>query len=563
MAADPPRGLVIEEARPGLLQPLQLEARAECEDLYWRRYDPTGSCAAVYDPSLLPCGSTLSLDSFCNSFFAAYWLELTVLEQVVVRLETTGCCRLRVIRAGADGQRETVVSREIIGDRIWTECTVPLRPVDAPARRLFLEIDALAGPVVLHAGYWGTTAPPANPVRLALATCCYAAGEMVMDTLMRLAPMIVSEPRIIRVIVVDQAPDRARSPLPLEQLAASHGIEPKLRYIRQPNLGGSGGFARGMIEGLAEDATHVLILDDDIRLDPNVIVRLVAMLGYLERPVTLGGQMLDITDPLRLHASHENVEPEAFRLRNPCRGARLDEPEALDAFAVVHRSDYAAWWFCCIPVVTIETAGLPLPLFIRHDDVEFGLRTSALGGTSWTMPGLFVWHASSAARPTPGYAYYDHRNRMIAAMLHGNITADRLADQHAGATRDALLAGRLDLCMALCRAADDFLSGPGAAFVGLEARHQQLVGDLGRALLLSAAAERLARNSGSAASSSVAQRIGDLRKTLHEERDRTVLALERHAEDAGHRYRTEANRYSDEAMWRSLFGEMDASGVGA
>ncbi|WP_346245047.1 glycosyltransferase [Sphingomonas rustica] len=514
----------------------------------------------MQDPRRILCGSTLSLDSFCNSFFAAYWLELTVLDQVLIRLETTGYCRLRVIRAGADGQRETVVSREISGDNISTECKVALRPAVAPPGRLFIEIDALAGSVILHEGHWGTAAKPTRPVRLALATCCYAAGEMVLETLRRLAPTILSDTRIVQVIVVDQAPDSAHSPLPIGELAASHGIESRLQYVRQPNLGGSGGFARGMIEALAADATHVLLMDDDIRLDPNVIVRLVAILGYLEHPVTLGGQMLDMTDPLRLHASHENVEPEAFRLRNPCHGMRLDEPDTLDAFAIVHRSDYAGWWFCCIPTVTIEAAGLPLPLFVRHDDVEFGLRTSAMGSASWAMPGLFVWHASSAARPAPTYAYYDHRNRMIAAMLHGNVTADRLADQHAGATQNALLAGRLDLCLALCRAADDFLSGPEKAFAGLEARHQRLVGDLARALLLSVAAERLARQGGSAARSSVTQRIDGLCKTLQEERNRTVLALTQHAEDAGRRYRTEAGQHSDATKWRSLFNEMDASG---
>ena len=31
---------------------------------------------------------------------------------------------------------------------------------------------------------------------------------------------------------------------------------------------------------------------------------------------------------------------------------------------------YAGWWYCCIPVEHIEDRGLPLPVFVRGDDVE-------------------------------------------------------------------------------------------------------------------------------------------------------------------------------------------------
>ena len=39
---------------------------------------------------------------------------------------------------------------------------------------------------------------------------------------------------------------------------------------------------------------------------------------------------------------------------------------------------YGAWWFCCIPVTAIRRHGLPLPLFIRCDDVEYGMSYSGI-----------------------------------------------------------------------------------------------------------------------------------------------------------------------------------------
>ena len=36
--------------------------------------------------------------------------------------------------------------------------------------------------------------------------------------------------------------------------------------------------------------------------------------------------------------------------------------------------DYNAWWMCLIPRAVAEDVGLPLPLFIKWDDAEYGLR---------------------------------------------------------------------------------------------------------------------------------------------------------------------------------------------
>ncbi len=52
---------------------------------------------------------------------------------------------------------------------------------------------------------------------------------------------------------------------------------------------------------------------------------------------------------------------------------------------------YGAWWYSCIPVKAIEKNGLPMPFFIRCDDVEFGMRNKPV---YMTMNCICVWHAS-------------------------------------------------------------------------------------------------------------------------------------------------------------------------
>ena len=51
---------------------------------------------------------------------------------------------------------------------------------------------------------------------------------------------------------------------------------------------------------------------------------------------------------------------------------------------------------CLIPRIVADTIGQPLPLFIKWDDAEFGLRAGAHGFPTVTMPGIAIWPPASA-----------------------------------------------------------------------------------------------------------------------------------------------------------------------
>ena len=47
------------------------------------------------------------------------------------------------------------------------------------------------------------------------------------------------------------------------------------------NLGGAGGFARGLMELRDEGwATHVLFMDDDVTFEPEIVARIIALLSF-------------------------------------------------------------------------------------------------------------------------------------------------------------------------------------------------------------------------------------------------------------------------------------------
>ena len=83
--------------------------------------------------------------------------------------------------------------------------------------------------------------------------------------------------------------------------------------------------------------------------------------------------------------------------------------------------DYNAWWMCLIPRSIAEELGLPLPLFIKWDDAEYGLRARAAGYRTATVPGIAIWHMSFLEKDDTSdwQAYFHYRNRYVAAALHG------------------------------------------------------------------------------------------------------------------------------------------------
>lgn len=61
-----------------------------------------------------------------------------------------------------------------------------------------------------------------------------------------------------------------------------HISEHTITIIHNPNCGGSGGFARGLLEGVNFGCSHIIFLDDDISLDTNVILKTYSLLKILK-----------------------------------------------------------------------------------------------------------------------------------------------------------------------------------------------------------------------------------------------------------------------------------------
>ena len=103
------------------------------------------------------------------------------------------------------------------------------------------------------------------------------------------------------VYVVDQGADTVDS---RDGFAAVRdALGSALRYLRQPNLGGAGGFTRGIFEAVRNETaegTNLLLMDDDVRLEPDTVLRVRALADRADQTVIVGGQMLNLLHPERL-----------------------------------------------------------------------------------------------------------------------------------------------------------------------------------------------------------------------------------------------------------------------
>ncbi|MBV8541278.1 MAG: glycosyltransferase [Pseudonocardiales bacterium] len=416
---------------------------------------------------VVPERTEVSFAAYFNAFPAGYWRRWTALRTLRLRLDVEGAGRVDVYRSKADAG-QVHVHGELVEGRRELDIELDLTPFEDGGWYWF-DLSTEDSELVVHSGGWH--APVAAPGRAAvtIGMPTFNRPTDCVATLRAIGEDEVLRSIVTAVVIPDQGVDKVREQDGFP--AARAALGDRLRIIDQPNIGGSGGYARVMYEALENtDCEQILYMDDDIVLEPDSILRAVAFSRFARRPMLVGGQMLQAQSRSRLHAWGEIVDRHRMRW-NKAPGTEYDHDFAqqpLRQTAWMHRRadvDYNAWWMCLIPRVVAEDIGLPLPLFIKWDDVEYGLRARKAGYPTATVPGVAIWHMSFADKDdaTDWQAYFHLRNRLVGAALHGTGARPTamLADSLKHALRHALAMEYSTLALQEM-AIRDFLAGPRA-----------------------------------------------------------------------------------------------------
>lgn len=373
-------------------------------------------------------GERLSLGTYFNAFPASYWRRWTVVDTTVhltVRVSGSGAT-LIVYRSLANGRAQRVDSVSTGSEAGGTfEFDLSLKPfVDGG----WYWYDVVAGDddAVIESAEWSAEVPADRAAHgtadIAITTmnrpdfCARLLTQMGEDEL--LAPYLDT------VMVMEQGTQKVVDSEFFP--AARDSLGDTLRIVEQGNLGGSGGYARGQLESVRKGtATYALMMDDDVVCEPEGIIRAITFGDLARRPTIVGGHMFSLYNKSSLHSFGEIVQPWRFWWQTPLDGySQWDlSSRNIRSSRWLHKRvdvDFNGWFMCLIPRVVMEDVGLSLPLFIKWDDSEYGLRAKAAGYPTVTFPGAAVWHVPWTDKndALDWQAYFHVRNRFIAALLH-------------------------------------------------------------------------------------------------------------------------------------------------
>ena len=221
------------------------------------------------------------------------------------------------------------------------------------------------------------------------------------------------------------------------------------------------------------DCQHILFMDDDIEIEPDSILRALAMSrGSRRSPMLVGGQMLNLQERSHLHSMGEVVDRGIF-MWTAAPNVEYDHDFSRYPLSdrensqLLHRRidvDFNGWWMCMIPRQVAEELGQPLPLFIKWDDAEYGLRARDAGYPTVTMPGAAIWHMAWSDKDDAidWQAYFHLRNRLVVASLHMPGNGRGLVINTVKATIKHLLCLEYSTVAIQNKAIADFLAGPRA-----------------------------------------------------------------------------------------------------
>lgn len=369
-------------------------------DLYMRS---EGAAAVSVDDRVIrfASGARVSFDTWFNLFHLERWrrdCDLTSLELV---LEGQGQFELSLCLAPRSRSWDRVVSRYIEfpeSGELRLDLGHLLR---APFGEglLFFELCALSAGQ-LRGASWQTADAPRRQPHLALAVTTFRREAEVARTVQRFADFRARSwiKDQVQMIVTDNGQS--------VDLELPEGVS----LVPNENLGGAGGFTRGLLEARARGASHCLFMDDDASIHMESLERSWMFLAYAKDPRTaVAGAM--ISEQHRW-AIWENGALFHSRCRPLHMGTDLREIEQvvemeLQACRPVPETFYGGWWFFAFPLDHVTH--LAFPFFVRGDDVSFSLANDFKMAT---LNGVVSFQESFTEKESPQTWYLDLRSHM-------------------------------------------------------------------------------------------------------------------------------------------------------
>jgi galactofuranosylgalactofuranosylrhamnosyl-N-acetylglucosaminyl-diphospho-decaprenol beta-1,5/1,6-galactofuranosyltransferase len=414
-------------------------------------------------------GDTISFGTYFNAFPAAYWRRHTVVDEVRLTVQLRGKgATVTVYRSLANGRSQRVDAAAVEGDTGEFSFDLPLKPF-VDGGWYWYDVVAADEDAVVESAEWTAEvdADRAQHGTVTIGITTMNRQDFCAKLLAQLGESGHLEAYLDEVIVMEQGKEKV---VDSEYFpAAEKALGGRLRIVEQGNIGGSGGFARAQYEGLkAGRSTYVMMLDDDVECETEGIVRAVTFGDLCRKTTIVGGHMFSLFQKTQLHSFGERVSPYSFWWGSAPGVVSMWDlgTRNIRSTRWLHARidvDYNGWFMCLIPAEVLADIGLSLPLFIKWDDSEYGLRAKANGYPTVTFPGAAVWHVPWTDKndALDWQAYFHVRNRFVAALLHSQYPrGGRLVRESLNHQIKHLVSMQYSTVALRHKALEDVLAGP-------------------------------------------------------------------------------------------------------
>jgi galactofuranosylgalactofuranosylrhamnosyl-N-acetylglucosaminyl-diphospho-decaprenol beta-1,5/1,6-galactofuranosyltransferase len=371
---------------------------------------------------------------------------------------------------------------------------------------LYFELQSHSDRTALHSADWVARDVTPREVKLAIGYCSFDREDELLHNVQTLVKERKLDDLLSQIVVVDQGTRKVHDHRRYkETVERANG---RLSVIEQLNLGGAGGFTRCILEVCKDPSvTHILLTDDDAIIDSESVLRTARFLALCKADVAVAGHLLDRQNPAELVEVGGSYDTTVAAM-SPARHRRANRASELRELASARENQTGGWWYFAFPLKKVQQVGLPLPLFLRGDDAEYGCRLSQSGVRIIPLPGIAVRHEAIDRTRRGWQEYYDVRNMLILGAIHFEVSQRTIIRRFTGELLGALFTFQYERAALHCLAIADYLRGPGLVCRPADAIHEAVLGARRRLMPTSQAADD---STGSRASTSQCLQGGFLR----------------------------------------------------
>ncbi len=407
----------------------------------------------------------LGLNTAYNLFSWVKWHRECGIRNLILTLHGTGRFAVEVAAEQTYDRTTLRLDLTLVEDK---PCPVDLTDWLGDRHESVVSVTLRAmSPGTISAVNWVTPQPAKRQPKMLLSVTTFRREKAATATALRIDAALQGHPlsEALHLLVVDNGNTLTLPPL-------SH-----VTLVRNRNLGGAGGFARGLAEAMARGYTYCLFMDDDAWVDLASIVRTWVFLANVTDPaVAISGTLTRADEPTVVWEHAAVFDGGCRRLFADLHLLDADDlaEVELSSGRDLLRNVYGAFWYFAFPVSAVRH--WPFPSFVRGDDVNFSIVNPF---RVLTLPGVISYQADDFAdKDTSMSQYLSLRGDLLQLVL-----LDHMPKRFRSALRAPcvffmrmLIMQRMDSLHALNLAVEDILTGPDyfAANPDLAARRAEL-----------------------------------------------------------------------------------------